>query len=287
MIVEKLLNTKNIYYKELGSDLVISCLSAEHKDNTPSLRVDKDTGVMHCFSCGFKGDLLKYFNVELSREDKEVFALKKKIREINLQVQGVELPPNTLPVLKRSIRGIDKSLFNELGVFTHPLFGDRLCFPIKDSLGIIRYLVMRANDPQEKLRYMVYPSDHNSTMLYPQNIEAHKDSIIYVEGIFDMLSLRRSGLNNIQCLQGVALLSEKHAKRRLAYIDILGIRKVYLMLDNDEAGESATEKLEDLIRTHTSATPIRVSYKGNDPGDMPLERVMQTLKKLYKSEDEQ
>ena len=53
MNVEELLISKNIPYKRSGRDYIISCLNTEHKDKHPSLRVDKYTGVMHCFSCGF------------------------------------------------------------------------------------------------------------------------------------------------------------------------------------------------------------------------------------------
>ena len=51
MIAEDLLKEKGIPYQLSGKDVKIICLNPEHDDTNPSLRVDRITGVMHCFSC--------------------------------------------------------------------------------------------------------------------------------------------------------------------------------------------------------------------------------------------
>ena len=56
MIAIDLLTEKGIDFKVQGNDAVIKCLNPEHDDTNPSMRVDKITGVFHCFSCGFKGN---------------------------------------------------------------------------------------------------------------------------------------------------------------------------------------------------------------------------------------
>jgi len=39
------------------SHYAIKCVSGKHPDNKPSLRVNKETGQVHCFVCGYKGNL--------------------------------------------------------------------------------------------------------------------------------------------------------------------------------------------------------------------------------------
>jgi len=281
MYVEKVLQDEGIAYSDSGDDLLIGCLNPEHRDSSPSLRVDKDIGVMHCFSCGFKGNLFNHFNIERDLVDVEIYETKKRIRSLRLTTEGYKLPSNTIPIQEKSIRGIDKKYFNELGVFTHPDFGNRYCFPVIDRAGICRYLVTRDKDKSSKLRYLVYPKSHQTSMLYPDQVEPFCSSIIWVEGIFDMLSLRRSGLRNIQCLQGVSTITEKTAKDKLVYLDIMGIKRVYFMLDNDEAGNKAYESLSELVRKYSQATPVKVSYWGDDPGEMTEPQVKKLFKKLY------
>ena len=53
MIAEELLQKKGIQYQISGKDAKIHCLSPDHDDTHPSMRVDRITGVFHCFSCGY------------------------------------------------------------------------------------------------------------------------------------------------------------------------------------------------------------------------------------------
>ena len=61
MRVDELLQEKNIDYKVSGRDYVVKCLSPDHEDSNPSMRIDNITGVFNCFSCGFRGNLFKHF----------------------------------------------------------------------------------------------------------------------------------------------------------------------------------------------------------------------------------
>ena len=60
-LYEILLNKQEVGYTPSGQDYLIRCLNPEHDDNNPSLRVDRVTGIMHCFSCGFSGNLFTHF----------------------------------------------------------------------------------------------------------------------------------------------------------------------------------------------------------------------------------
>ena len=63
MTTEELLAEKQIDYRSSGKDFVIRCLNKDHDDTNPSMRVDKESGVFHCFSCGYKGQLHLHFGL--------------------------------------------------------------------------------------------------------------------------------------------------------------------------------------------------------------------------------
>lgn len=57
MDIQRELEKLRVSYRETGKDFSISC--PFHEDKTPSLKIDKQSGVWHCFSCGRKGRGLK------------------------------------------------------------------------------------------------------------------------------------------------------------------------------------------------------------------------------------
>ena len=85
MIAEDLLREKGIHYELSGKDAKILCLNPEHDDTNPSLRVDRITGIMHCFSCGFKGNLFTHFGAPSSPLEVRVHKLKEKVEKTRSQ----------------------------------------------------------------------------------------------------------------------------------------------------------------------------------------------------------
>jgi hypothetical protein len=104
MTVEELLVKKNIVFTYSGHDYLIRCLNPEHEDRSPSCRVDKLSGIFHCFSCSFKGNLFTLFSVPRDVVSEKVNRLLKKIDDIRLATNGLEIPPGSLAVA-REYRG--------------------------------------------------------------------------------------------------------------------------------------------------------------------------------------
>ena len=61
MRVEELLQEKRLDFKVSGRDYLVKCLSPDHEDTNPSMRIDNITGIYHCFSCGFRVNIFKHF----------------------------------------------------------------------------------------------------------------------------------------------------------------------------------------------------------------------------------
>ena len=81
MNVEELIQKKKIPYRLQGADIVVACLNPEHDDSNPSMRIDKITGIFHCFSCGFKGNVFKHYDQPVSFLDQKRVGMKKKIED--------------------------------------------------------------------------------------------------------------------------------------------------------------------------------------------------------------
>jgi hypothetical protein len=70
------LTQRNISHESKGSDYVIRCPINTHEDNHPSFRIDRRSGVYHCFGCGIRGNwrecrelLNKYFPAEATPDE--------------------------------------------------------------------------------------------------------------------------------------------------------------------------------------------------------------------------
>ncbi len=82
-----LLNKQNISFTVGGRDYLIRCLNPEHDDSNPSFRVDRVTGVSHCFSCGFKTNIFKHFGVVGNFTSIKVAKTKREVERVKPKLQ--------------------------------------------------------------------------------------------------------------------------------------------------------------------------------------------------------
>ena len=74
-------------------------------------------------------------------------------------------------------------------------------------------------------------------------VEPIQNSILLVEGIFDVLNLHDKGLTNAVCCFGVRNFNEQKLEMLRS---VQGITKVDIFLDNDEAGQTAAKKIQEM-----------------------------------------
>ena len=84
MNVETLLQDRKINFLPKGADFEISCLNSDHEDKNPSMRVDQITGIFHCFSCKFKGNLFYHFGERANQLQQRKELFKKKLIQKNI-----------------------------------------------------------------------------------------------------------------------------------------------------------------------------------------------------------
>ena len=262
-------------YLSKGADYLIHCINPDHDDAHPSMRVDKVSGVYHCFGCGHKGNLLTEYGYSPSVIDTKSLRIKQKISKI--LAGELKIPVGAVP-FKHEHRGISVDTYNHFGAFIHENYEGRIVFPIKNAANHTVAFLGRYIHSEASPKYKVYP-EHTPLPLFPPKPEIYNGSIILVEGLFDMLNLYEHGLRNIVSTFGTSTVFKKVKEALDPYL-LQGVNKVYIMFDGDEAGRVATKKLMSIIPEKYNPEEIELP-DGIDPGDLSREDVDKLKHMLY------
>ena len=238
----KFLEEKGIDYTLSGKDAVIQCLNPEHDDNNPSMRVDKLTGMFHCFSCGFKGNLFTHFGAPQSPLEVKKAMLKEKIAEKRASAVGIKMPRGAV-MYNGTLRNISADTLKIWSAFTWDdgdKFTGRVIFPIRDITGKTVGLIGRLlRDDPTRPKYHIYPPGLKLP-LCPAKPKMIQNRVILVEGIFDALNLWDKGLKNAVCCFGTQSVDWV----KLSILKMQGATGMDIMFDGDEAGQMAATKVE-------------------------------------------
>ena len=267
--VEQILTDKRIRFIPKGKDLLVVCFNPEHDDSNPSMRIDREDGKYHCFSCGHKGDLFYDFNRHRNVLTSKVTNLLTIIRELR-QASGVSLPFDAFS-FAHSFRGLKPETLIKFEAFTsEKVFPNRVVFPVKDANGLIIGMIGRYKDSNATPKYMIKPDSVSLPLSPPpQHIESIRSSVVLVEGIFDMLNLHDKGMKNALCTFGTTQINKDNVKEKLLPYMIQGVDTVYIMFDGDEAGRKAAKSLEATINFNTELLVEIIELgEGSDPGEL-------------------
>lgn len=271
--VLELINKNGLGFTVSGRDYLIKCLNPEHEDSNPSFRVDRVSGVAHCFSCGFKTNIFKFFGVFTNPVPIRIAALKEKLAELKTSSTGLDLPTGHTPYTKQ-FRGISPQTLRHFGAFyTSQVekLQDRIVFPIKDITEKIVVFVARHTMSNGNPRYVNYPSGVRMPV-FPSHLPSGYKSMVLVEGIFDMLNLYDNGLENVVCAFGTNTL-QNETKAKLLPFKAQGITHIYLLFDGDDAGRKAAQQLKPLVEQEGFIVEVINLPEGTDPGELDKEDI--------------
>jgi DNA primase len=277
-----ILNKNSLAFSVSGRDYLIKCLNPEHEDSNPSFRVDRVSGIAHCFSCGFKTNIFKYYGIFTNPVPLKIATLKQKLAELRNFGLDLELPAGYTPYTKQ-FRGISPQTLKYFGAFyTNQVekLQDRIIFPIKDITGKTVVYVGRHTLSNGNPRYLNYPSGAQLPV-FPSHLPSGYKSMVIVEGIFDMLNLYDKGLHNVICAFGTNTL-QNSTKQKMLPFKAQGITHVYLMFDGDEAGRKASELLKPLIEDCGFIVEQITLPDDMDPGELSQEDVDSTAEYITK-----
>ena len=275
MNVEELLQSKNVPFVPKGKDFVVSCLNPEHDDNNPSMRIDQITGIFHCFSCGFKGNVFVHFGEKASFLHLRRELVKKKIREKRAESVGLPFPRSALPYVG-NWRNIKPETYRKFEAFQeHEAFVGRIVFPIRDISGrIVAFNARHMTGGTPK--YLISPPGARMP-LFPAKINPIQASVILVEGIYDMINLHDKGLTNAVCCFGTRNINEE----KLSILRLQGIEEAIVFFDGDEAGQTAAAKVQEMCENVDLLTR-NINVVDIDPGALTENQVEKLKDKLYK-----
>ncbi|UUM19533.1 MULTISPECIES: DNA primase [unclassified Mycoplasma] len=188
-----------------------------------------------------------YFKLNINNELAQKFLNYRKINQIDiLEKFDIGFAPlnNYTDILKTNQLYSDLDL-NQAGLINDNLnliFKNRIIFGIRNERGeIVGFSGRSIGDDKKYAKYLNSPESQifkKSRILYnfnnAQDSAFDKREIIIVEGFMDVIALYQAGINNVIALMGTALTN--------AHLSLLKDLKVILFLDNDTAGQSATNK---------------------------------------------
>lgn len=271
--VLELIQKNDLKFSVSGRDYLIKCLNPDHQDSNPSFRVDKVTGVAHCFACGFKTNLFKYYGVFTNLVPMKILALKEKLDALKKFGQELELPQGYTPWTKQ-FRGVSPATLKHFGAFyTNQVekLQDRIVFPIKDITQKTVVFVGRHTLSNGNPRYINYPQGVKLPV-FPAHLPSGYSSVVLVEGLFDMLNLYDNGCENAVCVFGTNTL-QNDTKQKLLPFRAQGITHIYILFDGDDAGRNAAKILKPLLEAEGFITEIVDLPDGTDPGNLDAENV--------------
>lgn len=152
---------------------------------------------------------------------------------------------------------------------------NRLIFPLTSVLGDVIGLQTRA---LAEKAYQTYYAGSRQVytpvfgLAQAADVVYETEQIVLVEGVFDYFAVRRAGLRNV-----VAILTSRPSAAVIRFLDRYCCR-VCAMLDMDEAGRQAIDRLAGLPRSWDLVAP---TYPAHDPaswvdqaGTEPLRRLL-------------
>ena len=279
MVVEELLRSKKISYLPSGRDYLIRCLNPEHEDKNPSLRVDKITGIFNCLSCGFSGNVFKFFGQKANHLEVRRAKLRNAIQSKLYQTSGLQMPSDAVPFDKdwRGISAATIKRFEAFELHSNPEFAGRLVFPIKDITGkIVAFCGRNHRDGTGFNKYHFSPPGAKLP-LFPI-VKPIAGRVIIVEGIYDMLKLQDNGVYNACCAFGVNKVDED----KINILKMQGVSAIDIFYDSDDAGQKAAAALyEELESRYEMEAKIIRCNDAKDPGDLTAQQVLKIKEELY------
>lgn len=274
--VEQLLTDKQIPYTSKGNSCIIRCLNPEHEDSNPSMHVNKETGMCHCFACNHTTNIFEHFGIFVRKTNQYVVETLKAINKVLFDKNGIEPWEMPLPI-NQPYRQFSAEFLNANGAMRFASHDDnisnRIWFELRDATGILRGYVGRDYfSDNNRTKYLVKPSGFEKPW-YNLSTKPLNGSIILTEGIFDALNLKLYGLTNVIALLG-ASPSKNSYKEYLEPLLAKGVDKVILALDGDAAGRAGNDKLKAYInKTHPAIEVVVIDFEdGEDCGALTQER---------------
>ena len=217
----------------------------------------------------------KFFTNNLKSNSKALEYLSKRgISDAAISAFSLGLAPKGVNELKDYLTNLGftvdelykAGLVSEKEGRYYDRFKNRIIIPIKDVNSNTIAFGARAIIDGQAPKYLNSPESliyNKSNVLFGMNYAkdeiSRKDSVIFMEGYFDVISAHMGGVKNAVATCGTAL-TPQHIKLISRYCPS---RKIYLAFDTDSAGKKAIEHGAEVVKNIFSALGDIKQYDSN------------------------
>lgn len=222
-----------------------------------SFFVSPDINAYHCFSCGEHGNLIRLLTNTFGVNYFEAAGMVRltdytpEKKEFDLDIIWNQTPPKEFLE-----RGYSEKTLNHFKVGTTD--DGSIIIPYYSNFENGGTLIGYQERKYINGNRVVKNNKGFDKKNYLYNLNTDKDYTILVEGQSDVWRLYEYGYN--ACAIMGSNLSDEQLKM------LLGFEKIYLALDNDEAGRRATETCQYLLQNSVPCLEL-VPYTTKDPGE--------------------
>ncbi len=239
-----------------------------------SFGISRETGLWNCFACHETGNLRTFLQAigashqQMDTQYKHLLeeaarAAPKRLDPLRPNILSRDpLPESLLGIFHAIPLALEREGFTErtlakfdVGFDTHHM---RITYPLRDMMGRLVGISGRAvNYDHNTLRYKLYDREYvvwglperlgaaaerkavlwNADRLFPSLRDVLYPPVVVVEGFKACMWLDQAGVKNV-----VALLGSYMSEEQQWILEVMGAQ-VYLMLDNNEAGQKGTEHI--------------------------------------------
>ena len=261
---------------ELETDIMCTCpIHKGGMEQTPSLGINKESGVVHCFTCGYKGDIVTLvsdcYDISYSQAYRKLVGhfVYSGGRTLDLDITRELTPTNyirredVIPYIKINepswgyliSRGIDADKLHLVFPIGYNSNTDSIMIFVRDLKG--NYVGCKTRSIQGK-RFTNSTGAKKSTYLYGayellQSSWQPSDPVWICESEIDALTVwSRGGY-------AVAIGGSHISKAQLNILKTLGVRRLVDGLDRDEAGREGWKNLCTYIKgisTYNTKFPV-------------------------------
>lgn len=297
----------------IQKDRKFNCPSHDHKDENPSASINYGQNIVKCWSkCGIMGPvkllskikgipedqaksiLIKKYDVEVkpltAEEEKRQFRVKllnKYLGQCNKMLQPEQRKalknrgltddmidnfkmgyhePNKIDLSEDEMIELGAAQRNKNGKL-YSNFADKVIIPLYEGGTPVYFMAWDYKDKSE-IKYC-FPKGWKKPLAGEV-----KNGVVLVEGIFDYLTLAQPGFDSSPILGSSLTRSQKN---KLSQLD-----NFHLMLDSDQAGKKAAEKIAEEFPTAAKIVELE-DEPGTDPNDLFLQMSKDEFKELVKS----
>lgn len=242
-----------------------------HDDSSASLQFNIEKGLYYCFACHAKGNIktfLRHFGGNYREPEVDVADIYAKLDLID----SVSKSPVSHPVLPESTlkrytfptdywasRGLSKAVQEAFDLGYDPIENEAI-IPVRNIDGGLMGVIRRRLEAEYGPKYLYYKGFPRKTSLFASWLvnKRQTDHVAITEGSLDAVSVWQAGY------PAVAQYGSSISPEQAILLRRLGINRVTLFYDNDNAGRDATLYA---VRQLRDFMIYVVKYREDDPKD--------------------